>query len=84
MLKRLVKVILILVLFIYLTVLKPLSYLYSSFYKYIQIYRQKNFLLGAEYVQCMEKSDGVTVAMQDCLTAEDERMKPFSTLRTKK
>ena len=33
-----------------------------------------NSLLSAEYAQCMEKSDGVTVAMQDCLTAEDERV----------
>ena len=31
-------------------------------------------LLSAEYAQCMQKSDGVTVAMQDCLTAEDERV----------
>lgn len=34
----------------------------------------QNSLLSAEYAQCMEKSDGVTVAMQDCLTAEDERV----------
>lgn len=84
MLKRLVKVILILVLFIYLTVLKPLFYLYSSFYKYIQIDRQKSFLLGAEYVQCLEKSDGVTVAMQDCLTAEDERIEALLNTTYKK
>ena len=34
----------------------------------------QNSLLSAEYAQCMEKSGGVTVAMQDCLTAEDERV----------
>ena len=41
-------------------------------------------LLSAEYAQCMEKSDGVTVAMQDCLTAEDERMEALLNATYKK
>lgn len=41
-------------------------------------------LLSAEYAQCMEKSDGVTVAMQDCLTAEDERIEALLNTTYKK
>ena len=41
-------------------------------------------LLSAEYAQCMQKSDGVTVAMQDCLTAEDERIEALLNTTYKK
>ena len=41
-------------------------------------------LLSAEYAQCMEKSDDVTVAMQDCLTAEDERIEALLNTTYKK
>lgn len=43
-----------------------------------------NSLLSVEYTQCMEKSDGVTVAMQDCLTAEDERIEALLNTTYKK
>lgn len=41
-------------------------------------------LLSAEYAQCMEKSGGVTVAMQDCLAAEDERIEALLNTTYKK
>mgnify|MGYP003287995414 FL=1 len=44
----------------------------------------QNSLLSAEYAQCMEKSGGVTVAMQDCLTAEEERMEALLNATYKK
>ena len=44
----------------------------------------QNALLSAEYAQCMEKSGGVTVAMQDCLTVEYERMEALLNTTYKK
>ena len=44
----------------------------------------QNSMLSAEYAQCMEKSGGVTVAMQDCLTAEEERMEALLNATYKK
>lgn len=41
-------------------------------------------LLSAEYAQDMEKSGGITVAMQDCLTAEDERIEAMLNTTYKK